>query len=251
MNIISSLLGEKKRLSVLRDELGSSGSTIIHALQDLEAINLTRKVGKNYKLTSLGVMQALLIEEASSAVDVLERFQEFWLQHDVTAIPGYLLQRIGALQEASLIRDNTIELDRVHSTFQQLLLSSRRVRGLSPIFHSDYIGAFQRLLSEGANVELVLTRDVLSRTLSLADSQQLIDYVMKDKLRVYLADELRVALTVTENSFSIGLFTNEGQYDYSQDLVSDNQKAIEWGEELFRHYLKEAKRLDLGELNLI
>lgn len=251
LNIISSLLREEKKLSTLREELGSRGSTIIHALKDLEAMNLTQQEGKHYRLTSLGVMEAILIEEAASAVKVLERFQDFWLQHDVTDIPSHLLQRIGALQDSTLIQDNSIALDRVHLTFQQLLLTSRRVRGVSPIFHSDYVGAFQRLLSEGATVELILTSGVLDKTLTLADTEQILDYIMRDKLRIFLTDELKIALTVTENSFSMGLFTKDGEYDYSRDLVSNSPKAIEWGEELFQHHLKDARRLDTESLNLL
>lgn len=251
LNMISSLLRGDKKLGALREEFGSSGSTIIHALKDLEAMKLTQQEGKHYKLTSLGVMEAMLIEEASSAAEVFERFQDFWLQHDVTAIPSNLLQRIGALQDSALIQDNSIALDRVHLTFQQLLLASRRVRGVSPIFHSDYVGAFQRLLSGGATVELILTSGVLDRTLTLADTEQIIDYIERDRLRIFLTDELKIALTVTENGFSMGLFTKDGEYDYTRDLVSSSPKAIEWGEELFRHHLKDARRLDTESLNLL
>lgn len=249
LNIMSSLLREEKKLSTLREELGSSGSTIIHALKDLETMNLTQQTDKHYKLTSLGFMEAMLIEEASSAVKVLERYQDFWLQHDVSGIPSHLLPRIGALQDSALIQDNSMALDRVHLTFQQLLLTSRRVWGVSPIFHSDYVGAFQRLLSEGATVELILTSGVLDKTLTLADTGQIIDYIMKDKLRIFLTNELKIALTVTENSFSMGFFTKDGKYDYSVDLVSNSPKAIEWGEEIFKHYLKDARRLDTEILN--
>lgn len=114
LDILSSLLRGDKKLGALRDELGSSGSTIIHALKDLEEMNLTRQDDKHYKLTSLGVMEAMLIGEASSAVKVLERFQGFWLQHDVAAIPGHLMQRIGALQDSTLIQDNSMEIGRAH-----------------------------------------------------------------------------------------------------------------------------------------
>ena len=251
LNMLSSLLRGEKKLGAMRDELGSSGSTIIHALKDLEEMSLTRQEGKYYKLTSLGVMEAMLIEEASLSMKVLERFQDFWLQHDITAIPGHLLQRIGALQDSTLIQDNSMALDRVHVTFQRLLLASRRVWGVSPIFHSDYVGAFQRLLGEGATVDLILTRGVLDKTLGLADTEQIIDYIMRDKLRVFLTEELRIALTVTENGFSMGLFMKDGEYDYTRDLVSSSSKAIEWGEELFRHHLQEAKRLDIESFNIL
>jgi predicted transcriptional regulator len=251
LNILSSLLGGDKKLGALRDELGSSGSTIIHALKDLEGMNLTRQEDKHYKLTSLGVIEATLIAEAASAAEALERFQGFWLQHDVTAIPSHLLQRIGALRDSTLIKDNSMALDRVHVTFQRLLQASRRVWGMSPIFHSDYVGAFQRLLDGGATVDLILTSGVLDKTLTLADTEQIIDYVTRGKLRMFLTDRLGVALTVTENSFSMGLYTVDGEYDYTRDLVSSSPEAIEWGEELFKHHLKQARRLDMENLNLL
>ncbi len=249
LNILSSLLDGDKKLGALRDELGSSGSTIIHALKDLEAMKLTRQEDKHYKLTSLGVIEATLIGEAASAAEALERFQGFWLQHDVTAIPSHLLQRIGALRDSTLIQDNSTALDRVHVSFQRLLMESRRVRGMSPIFHSDFVVMFQRLLEGGATVDLILTKGVLDRALALADTEQIIDYVTRDKLRIFLTDRLGVALTVTENSFSMGLYTVDGVYDYTRDLVSNSPEAIEWGGELFKHHIKQAKRLDMETLN--
>jgi len=69
--------------------------------------------------------------------------------------------------------------------------------------------------------------------------------------RSFLTDELKIALTVTENSFSMGLFTKDGEYDYTRDLLSNSPKAIEWGEDLFRHHLKDARRLDTENLTLL
>jgi len=240
LDILSSLLGGEKRLSALRDELGSSGSTIIHALNDLETMRLTQRAGKRYRLTSLGIIQAQLVEEVSSTVEVLEMFSDFMLGHDVTAIPSHLLRGMGALRDSTLIQNDATELDRVHLNFKQLLLTSRRVRGVSPIFHPDFVGTFQLLLGEGATVDLILSRGVLDKTLTLADRGQMLDYVESGKLRMFLVDEPRVALTVTENSFSMGFFSWDGGYDYSRDLVSSSRSAIEWGEELFRHFLKDA-----------
>ena len=250
LDILSSLLRGEKRLGTLREELGSSGSTIIHALTDLEALKLTEQAGKHYRLTPLGVIEAQLLEEASSAVRVMERFRDFWLRHDIAAIPGHLLRRIGSLEDSTLVQNDSEDLDRVHSTFQRILLTSRRVRGISPIFHQDFVGVFQRLLEEGATADLILTRGVLDRTLSLADVDQFVGYVGRGELRIFVADDLRVALTVTENSFSMGFFGVDGGYDYSRDLVSNSRRAIMWGEELFTHFLEGAERLELEDLGL-
>jgi len=250
LDILASLLLGDKKLGALREELGSSGSTILHALSDLEGLGLVRRAGKHYALTPLGVIEAKVLEGASSAARVMGGFREFWLTHDVSGIPSRLLRRLGALEDSTLVQNDSVELDRVHSTFQRILLTSRSVHGVSPIFHPDYVGVFQRLLGEGAAVELVLTKGVLDRVLSLADEGQFTGYVKAGKLRILVADELRVALTVTENSFSMGLFGVDGGYDYTRDLVSNSREAIGWGEELFRHCLGGSRLVGLGDLGL-
>jgi predicted transcriptional regulator len=60
-----------------------------------------------------------------------------------------------------------------------------------------------------------------------------------------LKDDLKVALTVTETAFSLGLFMVNGEYDYNMDLVSVNQDAIVWGDALFQECIKGSRRLDV------
>lgn len=250
LEIMLSLLRGAKRLAELKSEVGSGETTILHALRDLEAINLTVKSGMTYRLTPLGVIEALIMEDASSAVEVLERFKDFWLLHDITAIPPRFLRRIGALKESTLVRVETLELSKVHKTFLEILLTSERIRGISPIFHPDFVAAFKQLLGQGASVELILTSVVLKRTLTLADPELMAKYLEKERLKMFLRDGLGIALTMTENAFSLGLFKPGGEYDYDMDLVSHSQEALEWGKELFQHYLRGARRIRQEDLNL-
>jgi predicted transcriptional regulator len=248
LNLLLSLHEGGKELGELREELGSSGSTIIHALQDLESITLTHKQDKTYELTSMGKVFSIFLKEVGSIVVVLDEFKDFWLRHNVEAIPSDLLKRIGELEGAYLVKDSMTDLAKVHTTFQEILLTSRNLKGASPIFHPDYIAAFQQMLSNGASIDLILTSEVLERTMSLVDPHELSRYVQEERLRVYLMDDLRVALTVTENSFSLGLFTNNGNYDYGMDLISNSEKSIRWGEELFDKLLENAQTLDWEQI---
>ena len=247
IKLLSSLLEGEKNLSSLRKEVKASGSSIIHAFTDLEALKLMERDGGKYKLTPLGFIEAILIKEIDSALLVIEKFEDYWLTHDISVIPLYLLRRIGDLEESVLIQNDLEDLNKVHKTFQQILLTSKKVQGVSPIFHSDFVQVFQKLLEEGASIELILTRGVLKKTLSLVDKKLFSRYVAENRLNVYLADDLRVALTVTENSFSIGLFSNKEGYDYTKDIISNNLKTIKWGEDLFKHFLTQATKLNLEE----
>ena len=233
-------------LSGLRIELGSSGSTILHAINDLNLNGLTEKSGKLYKLTSLGYMYAVLLDDLSSSVTTLTKFHDFWLDHDVSIIPEYLLKQIGLLKDSFIVTNDSIELDRVHSTFQEILLASKQVFGVSPIFHSDYITTFHKMLRGGAYVELTLTPEVLEKTLEFADFEEIIEYMQKEKLKIFLVDSLRIALTVTENCFSLGLFTIDGNYDYTRDLVANNKEVIEWGKLLYYEFSRTGRQLDIN-----
>jgi predicted transcriptional regulator len=67
----------------------------------------------------------------------------------------------------------------------------------------------------------------------------------KDKLRVFLKDDLKIALALTESSFSLGLFDLSGTYDDNMDLRSNSIEAIKWGERLFEDAIRDSQRIRL------
>jgi len=248
LKIISSLKQGELDLSGMREILGSSGSTILHAINDLSSLGLIEKSGKSYQLSPLGQMYSVVLTNLSNNLGALDSFHDFWLQHDVKGIPESLINQIGVMKNAVLVKNDSIELDKVHSTFRDLLLSARKVYGVSPIFHPDYITTFQKLLDEGATIDLVATPEVLKRTITSTDTTKILEFITEGKLKIRLNEKIRVALTVTDKSFSMGLFTNQGEYDYSTDLVSDNAEIIQWGEALFKHIASNSKSFELNDL---
>jgi predicted transcriptional regulator len=234
LSIILSLLTGEKNLSQLKSVIDARETTILHVLKEFEKLSLSEKSHGTYKLTSLGLLEAQISRQCFEASEVIGKFKEFWLSHDISAIPEAFIARLGSLKDASLIKAESSELGKVHETFMQVLLSSKTIKGISPIFHPDYVAAFRHLLSQGNSVELILTSSVFSKTLGSADAELLQKYIIEDKLTIFIKEDLKFALTVTESSFSLGLFGLNGEYDYANDLISLSPPAIEWGEELFK-----------------
>jgi predicted transcriptional regulator len=247
--IFLSLLEKNKKLSELEDDVKSSETTILHVLKEFENLGLTKKNAGVYSLSSLGLMEAQICHELFRATEVLEKFRDFWLSHDVKPIPSDLMLKIGALQDSNFLRAESTELGKIHETYTQIMLSSKRVNGLSPIFHPDFVSIFKTLLTQGSSIELVLTDQVLNRTLEHAIASGNIElfqkFMVEGLLKIYLIDDLKIALTVTDNIFSMGLFDLNGQYDYDSDLISLHPEALEWGEEIFRHYSKQSRKVEL------
>ncbi len=243
LKILLSLLSGEKKISELKTEIDVRETTILHVLKDFESENLTTKTAGTYKLTSLGLLTAQIGKEAAEAAEVLEKFKDFWLQHDITALPASLMSKIGALKEATLIRTDTLELDKVYETYLQILMTSNRVIGISPIFHPDYVKAIADIIGQGNTVELILTTPVLNKIYSMVETTPIKSAIEKENLKIYLQEGLKVALTVTEKNFSLGLFNLNGEYDDRMDLISLSPHAIHWGEQLFLEYLKTSRRL--------
>ncbi|MCW4019114.1 MAG: DUF1724 domain-containing protein [Candidatus Bathyarchaeota archaeon] len=243
LKILLSLLSGEKKTAELKTEIAARETTILHVLKEFEAEKLTSKTAGTYRLTSLGTLSAQICKEVAESADVLKEFKEFWLLHDTSAIPLNLMSKIGALKGAYLIRTDTVELGKVYETYLQILMMSKKVVGISPIFHPDYVRAIAILLSQGNTVELILTTPVLNKIYSTVETADLKKAVESETLKIYLQENLNIALTVTEKNFSLGLFNLNGEYDDRMDLVSLSPQAIKWGKQLFLEYLKTSRSI--------
>jgi predicted transcriptional regulator len=247
--ILLSLIKGDKKLSELKVDLDSTETTILHALKEFEELDLTAKTAGVYSLSPLGRIEAEICKQFFGATEAMEKFKDFWLTHDVKPIPTSLMLKIGSLQDATLVKTQASELGKVHETYLKMMANTKKVVGTSPIFHSDFLGAFKELLNQGGTIDLILTGEVLGKTLesavSTGEGELFQKFMIEGHLKIYLIDELKIALTVTENLFSMGLFDLDGQYDYSMDLISTSPEALKWGEEVFQEYLKQAKKVEL------
>jgi predicted transcriptional regulator len=245
LKILLSLLNGEKKISELRFDSETRDTTILHVLQELGDLNLTTKAQGQYKLSTLGIIEAKILKEFISTGEVVEKFKDFWLSHNVDDIPPHLLQSLGALKDAQLVRTKALELGIVHQTFIEAIRTSKKIKGISPIFHPDFISSFGQLLEQGSKIELIVSSDVLNKISSFVDLDIVTKYLTEDKLRVYIKDDLKIALSLTESSFSLGLFDLSGIYDDNMDLRSSSVEAINWGARLFEDAIKGSQRIGL------
>ncbi len=231
--ILLSLLDGEKKISELKTDVQTIETSILHILKEFEKLNLTQKNSGVYKLTSIGILEAQVCKQYYAFNESVNNFKDFWLLHDVSAIPPRFITKIGQLRDAQLVKSGGMELQKVHENFVKILSNSKSIKGISPIFHPDYISAFKEILGEGCSIDLIVTSDVLSKTMAASDVSSLQSYLEEGKIRVFLNDDIRFALTVTNNTLSLGLFSLSGEYDYSNDLVCTSQEGLEWGELLF------------------
>ena len=230
----------KKPLRDLRAELGVSSTTAIHALRELEKNNLVfQDEDRDYALTKIGEIIALKLVDFVEAIDVLKKHERFWLEHDLSGIPPHLLEKIGWLQDSTLIEAPVTDIFKVDSIYIELLKIVREVRGISSIFDPSHPKIFGKLLRRGVDIQLILTKEILEKTIETSNAE----IIQSKNLVIYtLKSPLKIGITVTDKFLSLGLYHVDGPYDYSRDLLGYDKRAIDWGNELFEYYRKRAEK---------
>jgi len=248
-SLILSLWKGSATLADLREATGASSTAAIHALRELEKEHLTYQDDKrSYVLTNTGRIIALKLESLIKTANVLTEYGKFWLEHDLSGIPQASIENIGWLEESYLLTSTPTDVFKAFSTFLTLLENSKLIKGVSPIFTPDLVDTFAKLAEKSIPIELIFTREVLDKTLELADHSTLKN-ALKTNLKLFVIEQnQKTAFTVTDYFFTIGLWNRlDESYDYSDELLSYSEEGIRWGNELFDYYKEESKEFDLSD----
>lgn len=249
-NIILSLNKGNKDLNELKKELNIESSAALHALKKLETHDIVIKNGSEYVLSSFGKLYAIKSEKLFKSFYVINSCEKIWLDHWIDGIPKKLLREIGCLNNSFLVESTPTDIIRPHSHYARLIANAHEIKCVLPIFYYPYIDLFKNALKRNAYLEFILTPLILDKTIETAGVELLNDSLSSKNLKLYKIDEdVKVALTVAENFLSIGLFSVEGLYDATMNLISYDADAIEWGNKLFNYYLNRAKKLNLDHFD--
>lgn len=237
-------------MSELKKEIGISSSTISYNIGNLEKKKITSKNGEKYILTPIGKLITYNIMENIKKTAVITKFQKFWLHHDLSGIPLELIKRIGDLYHSSLIESESGEIYKPHEKYQEIILKSKYIKGVSSIFRFNYIELFQYIILENdIYVELILTNDIIQKIIEgigQDNLKHLETSMAKGNVKIWVINkDVRIAFTVTDKYLSLGLFHEQGDYDNTKDLISDDHDAVAWGNTLFEYYRNQSQKFQV------
>lgn len=247
--IMISLSEGPQKTDDLQELTGIQLPIILQGIHELEKQNLILNDGDHYSLSKIGAETTSKLVDMIKTLIVLKNNRELWLNHEIDAIPHDLLMEIEDLSKSQLIESEPEDLLKTHKKHAQIVLNSKEVKGVSPIFYSDYLETFASILNKGTTVELVLTENILKKTVESLDPEGLDEFkrlISENKLKIYeIKKDVKVAFTVTDKSIALGLFSMNGKYDPTTLLVSDHSDALIWGNKLFDYYVKKSQKISL------
>lgn len=251
-NLILYLLDGARTLQEIKDSLGVTSSGIIPQIRKMEDRNLILQDDKRYRLTEIGTLIALSFEQLAKNVDVVEKYEGFWIDHKISGLPREFLLRFYELGNIEIYESSPTELFKAHEEYMKLLLNSKVVKGLSPVLHPEYPETILALAERGIDVEINVTKVVLDKIME-EHRTTLAKGLSYNNAKLYVTDEeIPIAFTVTDTFFSMRLFLHDGTYDFYRNVISQDPSAIKWGRDLFDLYLKKSRRVTKEDfLNLL
>lgn len=241
-NLVDRLLKEPMSLADMRVGFNKTSANIVPRISELEKKNLICKYNGKYCLTSIGMISAKKLRQADKLSQLIEEHGRFLNGHDLTAIPGNLLYRIGEFWECKLIENGMENIAATYWTVLDHISRSNYIKGISPIFDAYYPEFFLSMAQRGIPISIITTNSIYEKVeKDYADALQA--YLKLDNARLYVTDDIRLAFAVTDTFASISIHHKNGDFDASTNLMSFEKTALGWGEELFEYYRQTAKEI--------
>ncbi|MCQ1534254.1 winged helix-turn-helix domain-containing protein [Methanosarcina sp. KYL-1] len=230
------LLQENPRtLSEIKDYFDVRSPEILPRLKEMENANLIMRQEGLYRLTPLGKVSAIYYKPFLDTLTAIEANEKFWKEHDLTAIPEPLLNRIQELRECRVIKDEHEHIYDSHKTFLENVQSSTRFMGFSSIFLPNYPTMFVQMARKNIPVSIIVTPNVFFKIKSEHNSE-IEEFLEYKHTSFHVYDNAKIAFVVTDRFLSLSLFFKNGTFDPRNDLVGFDTSSVKWGEELFKHY---------------
>jgi predicted transcriptional regulator len=246
--IMICLSGGSKKSKDLKKLTEMQTSTILHGINELEKQNLVIREGDRFFLSEIGKIMTLKLMDIIKTSVSLKKFQRLWLDHEIDDIPPEFLMDIGDLSNSKLVETDNIDIFKPHGAYMDILLQSKEIKGVSPIYYPDYTETFKNLIDNDIKVEIVLTDSILKKTINSLDQGQkdLKKLISTGNLTIWkLNRDTKVAFTITDKFAVMGLFFIKGTYDSNRLLISNHNDAITWNNKLFEYYRQESDIFEL------
>lgn len=241
--IIISLKDGSKNLADLRKDIHLSSSTILHGMSQLEEKNLIFRESGNYSLSQKGEIAAYKLIDLVKSIYSLNKLQNLFLHHDISAIPTTLFKDIGCLEDSLIIKATETDIMKPQDVRLAMISKSNNIKHLSSVFDLSTTQIFLNALEKGGNVELILTTGIMEKFVETTDKKVIQKWIKKGSLTLLkLEDDVKISLTIGDDFMTMGLFSTSGAYDLNVALISQEKDALSWGESLYEYHLQQTSK---------
>jgi predicted transcriptional regulator len=215
--------------------LDVSPTAILPQIKRLTDSDLVIQKNGSYELTDMGDQ---VFKKAQSLVNVLTLLERdnYWIEHDLSGIPHYLLDRIGDLKDCKLVKADPSQIFEPSMELLNFFSSSRYLMVFSSFYRPEFLPLYSKLGRLESDVTLIFTESVLEKILhnyerkirKIAKLQNTELFICNDGVKL-------AELIVSDLGMIISLFDSNGRF-YHDYMSCSEPEAINWARELFEFY---------------
>jgi predicted transcriptional regulator len=230
------LLKGRKDPEEIKKAFGVSWRSLILPLKELKEEELIINHNGSYELSSIGKMLAENVRPIDRILNLFEGSTDYWTDRDFKGVPPHLLNRIGEIEDYTIIEPDLNNMFEPPERFLQSLHMSKRINAVFSIYHPLYPALYCQLAKKGIPMSLILTEPVLQRMREdCKEETENIRQLQNTTSFLYNNEIVPPSLVITDNMLLISFFTKGGRYDH-RDVMSFSKSSLQWGEHLFDHY---------------
>jgi predicted transcriptional regulator len=236
-NTLLLLMERPATIDEIKEFLTGTTSAIMAQMKILLEQGLIEQTSDEYRLTYIGKIILRKIKPLMESLNVLEENKEYWESRDLSAIPDYLLDRIGDLGQIMVYQPDLNHLFEPPAALLNSLRQSASVSTFYSYFCPSCPMNYAELAKKEVNFNLMLTRSVYSR-LKDEYTEQYNAMMNSPSSNMFICDDDTVrlgALSITDNLMLIAFFNKQGIFDHKKVITFDNS-ARQWGMDLFEEY---------------
>jgi predicted transcriptional regulator len=239
-NVLLLLQDGPKQMETLLKSLGTTRQALLPQIRTLEEHYLVFHFADVYELTTIGKLAAGKMVPLVGTIEVFDSDIDYWGTHKLDFIPPHLLKRINELGKCEITQPAITEIHEFNNEFYEHSKISGSVSRASTYFHPMYSTLYPQLMDRKVQIYLIITREVLDRLQNQPDPSfgKLLE---NDLFHLLVYPKKSNLLTFANNDyyFFMSLFKDTGEVD-NKEILCSNPSAIEWGKELFEHYMKDS-----------
>lgn len=241
LKILSELQKKPRSVKELVNITEITYSSISSNLTKLEENNHITKKKNKYYLNPLSEIYYEILMDFKVSVDLIRDFDDFWSNHNIDQLSIDSVQNIIDLRDSQLVKTTPLDIYKTHNVNKENILNSNNIKAIFPYLHPEYPQLIENILKKDGKVELVIPRNMFQELIFEIDDEVRKKAAKNGNLKVYTTKrELKVSLTLCDNTMSLGLFKNDGSFDQNRLLISQSEESQFWAENLFESIKQEA-----------
>ncbi|MGB3908778.1 MAG: winged helix-turn-helix domain-containing protein [Methanomethylovorans sp.] len=242
-NILLLLKEGPRDIDRIKTSLNETSRSIMPQIKRLLQKKLIVQNGESYCLSEIGELIVDSIEPLLDTMRVIEENKEFWITRDLSFLPQHLFNRLGELGHYLLVEPDLNRMFELPREFKNNILKSKQVSSFISYVHPQIPSLYIELVDKGVHLSLFMTKTAFEK-LKSEYPKEMKKILSSSGVELFLCNEnIPLPTLAVTGWFTYLCFLNvEGRYDH-WDIISFDESALLWGNELIEHYRSKSERI--------